>query len=129
MKVLALVLALTAGSALAGNGYDLTIDLTMNGKHVASPRVIVKDSEVATVSTTWNSQGRFLEVVATEFKGTGAPGILIKFTLGSVDKTGARTVLSRPQILTTEGPVSKIEVGNTGAEQVSLTVQAKRITF
>lgn len=43
MKLFAIVLAFVGSSAFAStNGYDLKMDLSLNGKHVSSPRVIVK---------------------------------------------------------------------------------------
>ncbi len=129
MRVLGFALALIAGSAFAGNSYDLKINLSLNGKHVASPRVIVKAGEKATITQRVDSQESFIEVVATESEAKNAPGIMMKFIVGYIQKNGDRTIISQPQILTNENFPSTMTVGKIGEEQLSLTVQAERKSF
>jgi ribosomal protein S4 len=129
MRVLGFVLTIIAGSAFAENGYDLKINLSLNGKHVASPRIIVKAGEKATITQRGYSQESFIEVVATENEAKNVPGILMKFSVGYIQKNGERTIISQPQILTNENSLSTMTVGKIGEEQLSLIVQAERKSF
>ncbi len=114
-------------------GYDLKMDLSLNGKNVSSPRVVVKAGEMASITQT-SEKGEassFIEVVVSEGEIKNHKGILIKFKVGSISKTGERTVLSEPQILAKENEPAKVTVSNKegGIEQISLSVVAKRKTL
>lgn len=109
------------------NGYDLKMDLSMNGKHISSPRVIVKAGETATITQKTDTEESFIEVVATEGEVQNHKGIVMKFTVGTISKNGQRTIVSKPQILAMENEKAEIIVGEDGGkEQLSLSVVAKR---
>ncbi len=129
MKNLGLFLLLAGSSAMAAKGYDLKMDLTMNGKHMSSPRVLVKAGEKATIAQEGKNGGSFIEVVATEGEVQGNAGIMMSFTVGTIDKKGARTIVSRPKILAVENSEARITVGENenSVEQISLTVTPKRV--
>lgn len=125
MKLLGLTLIMVGCSAFAvTNGYELKMDLSMNGKHISSPRIIVKAGEVAMITQKTDSEESFVEVVATEGEVQNHKGIMMKFIIGTIGKNGERIVVSKPQILAKEKQEVQIE---TGPPQVSLSVIAKRI--
>ena len=51
MKILGMALLMTVGTAFAStNSYEIKMDLSINGKHISSPRVIVEEGKLATLS-------------------------------------------------------------------------------
>ncbi len=127
MKMLVTVLAFVGSSAFAAtNGYDLKMDLSLNGKHVSSPRVIVKAGETATVTQKTDTEESFIEVVATEGSIQNHEGILMNFVVGVIGKNGERTIKAKPQVLAKENEPALITVGEKNGEEVSLSVVANR---
>ncbi len=103
--------------------YDLKIDLSINGKHIASPRMIVKDG--VTSSMTQDSDGKrtFIDVIATEQKSA----ILMKFVVGTISKIGEKQILSTPQILTVANEKAEVTVGNQKeSSEMNLSVIARK---
>lgn len=116
---------------IKNQGYDIKMDLTIDGKKVSSPQVSVKRGETASV-TQDTAQGKtVLEVTADEGEVDNHKGILMKFSISSVTADGTRTVLATPQILTaTDNERAEITVGNPEEKgRVSLSVTAKRKSF
>ena len=111
--------------------YDLQMELTIDGKHVSSPRVLVKPGETASVTQQSETDNSFIEVVATEGTLQNHSGILMKFVVGTIDKDGKRTIVSHPEILAKENEPATITVGqkNGSPEELSLSVVAERKTF
>lgn len=127
MKLLGLILVMISCSAFAAtNGYDLKMDLSINGKHVSSPRVIVKAGEMATVNQKKDTQESFIEVIATEGKVQNNKGIMMNFTVGYIGKNGERIIVSKPQILAKENEPALITVGEKDGTELSLSVIAQR---
>jgi len=111
-------------------GYDIKMDLTIDGKKVSSPQLSVKRGETASV-TQETSQGKtVLEVTADEGEMDNHKGILMKFSISSLTADGTRTVLASPQILAVENERAEVTVGNPEEKgRVSLSVSAKRKIF
>jgi hypothetical protein len=127
MKLLAIALAFVGGSALAStNGYDLKMDLSLNGKHVSSPRLIVRAGETAYISQKTDTEETFIEVVADEGSIQNHQGILMNFTVGIIDQNGQRVIKATPQILSKENEASQIRVGKSSSDEISLSVVATR---
>lgn len=132
MKRAILALSLFCGSVFASEtGYDLKMDLSINGKLVSTPKLMVKAGETATIlqesdSKTPNDQKTFIEVVAKEGPKDKNSGILMNFTVGVISKNGERTIRSTPRILVKENEVGQITIGGKGEEELSLSVVAKR---
>lgn len=127
MKLLGLALLMVGSSAFAStNGYDLKMDLSMNGKHVSSPRIIVKAGEKGTINQKTDTEESFIEVVATEGQVQNNKGIMMNFTVGYIGKNGERTIVSKPQILAKENEPAQITVGEKDGTELSLSVVAKR---
>lgn len=127
MKLVAIALAFIGSSALAStNGYDLKMELSLNGKHISSPRVIVKAGETATVTQKTDTEESFIEVVATEGKVQNHKGIMMNFVVGVIGKDGERTIKAKPQILAKENEPAQITIGGKNGDEVSLSVIANR---
>ena len=129
MKLLGItLLAMTSSAFASSNAYDLKMDLSLNGKHVSSPRVIVNEGEPATITQKTDSEGMFIEVVATEGSVQNHKGIMMKFTIGTIGKNGERIIIAKPQVLARENEPAKITQSEEGSqrEQLSLSVVAKR---
>lgn len=127
MKLVAIALAFIGSSAFAStNGYDLKMDLSLNGKHISSPRVIVKAGETATITQKTDTEESFIEVVATEGSIQNHKGILMNFVVGVIGKNGERTIKAKPQVLAKENEAAQITVGENNGDEVSLSVVANR---
>ncbi len=126
MKILGLTFLLACSSAFASiTSYDLKMDLSLNGKHVSSPRIIAKEGEIASIVQKSDDKETFIDVVTTKADTKNA--VLMKFTVGTIGKNGERTILARPQIIAKENETAKISQGETGGQELlSLSVTAKR---
>lgn len=132
MKIFGTVLLVMSGSAFASStAYDLRMNLAIDGKHVSSPRVIVKEGASATITQEIDSQKQFIEVIATESKIQKQAGVRMKFVIGLIGANGERTILARPQVIATEGKPAQITQNDTlsGEERLSLSVTAHKTTF
>ncbi|WP_041577183.1 hypothetical protein [Bdellovibrio bacteriovorus] len=127
MKLVAIVLAFAGSSAFAStNGYYLKMDLSLNGKHISSPKLAVKVGEPATISQKIDTEESFIEVVVTEGSIQNRKGILMSFVVGVVDQSGQRVIKSKPQVLSKENESAQITVGESNGDEVSLSVVANR---
>lgn len=127
--MLGIALLLIGSSAFGSTkGYDLKMELSLNGKHISSPRIIVKEGETATVTQKTDSEESFIEVVAIEGTVQNHNSIMMKFVVGTISKNGERTIVSKPQILARENEPAQITVSEkeNGPVQLSLSVIAKR---
>lgn len=130
MKWMALFFLMISSSAFASNhGYDLKMDLSMNGKHVSSPRMIVKAGEMGTIQQKSNNEETFIEVVATEGQVQNRKGILMNFTVGYIGQNGARKIVSQPQILSKENETAVVTVGGKDQTELTLSVVARRTSL
>ena len=74
-KLILVAFAFAGSTAIASTpGYDLKIELSMNGKRISSPHVIAKAGETATFTEKTNTEERFIEVIATEGEIQGNKG-------------------------------------------------------
>lgn len=122
--VLVLCAVLVSTSAFAGtNGYHLKIDLSIGGKHVLSPQIIVKEGEMASVTEEVSGEKTFVEVVATEKPVEKKNAILMKFVVGIVTASGERKILSTPKLIVLEGNKAQITVEKNSPEG-NLTLSA-----
>lgn len=126
MKLITIfTLALSAQASIAATrGYDLTIDYSLNGQRVTSPRVIVKEGETATIIRKVGDEETFIEVEATEGQMMDKSGIKMKLAVGTISKDGERRIISQPELLTTEKAPAELTI--KGEETISLSVHAKR---
>ncbi len=125
MKVLGLTFLLIINTAMASTHYDLKFDLFLHGKHVASPRVMTKEGEIASIIQKTNETETFIDVVATKAANM-KNAVLMNFTIGTINTLGERTTLSKAQIISKENKTATItQHESDGRENLSLTVIAK----
>ena len=106
------------------------MELSLNGAKASSPRIVVEEGKMGTITQETNGQKSYFEVVATESEIQGNKGILLKFKVGYIKKDGTRTIVSKPTILTKAGEEASISVGNeNGKEELHLKVVANRKTL
>lgn len=134
MKILWMVFLMTFGNAFAAtNFYDLKMDILMNGNHRFSPQILVKEGQVGSFTQTNINTGEesFIDVVASKSEIKNIKnGVLMKFTIGTVDKNGIKHIFGQPQVIASENQEANITEGITekGNEILSLSVIAtKRI--
>lgn len=120
------VLVLCSPVFAATKSYDVKVDLSVNGKRIAAPSVVVKDGETVTVFQKNELDETFIEVEAHEGMVQNRKGILMKFAVGTIDEFGERKIISRPQILAAENKLVEVTSGLTNNEKVSLSVVAKK---
>lgn len=127
MKLLGLALIMVSSSAFAAiTGYDLKMDLSINGKHISSPRLIVNTGEMGTIIQKTDTEETFIQVVATESDVQNHKDIMMKFTVGYIGNNGERTIVSKPEILAKENEAALITVREKTETELSLSVVAKR---
>lgn len=129
MKQITVFICFLVGSAAFANGggYDLKMDLSMNGKHVSSPRLIAREGEVASITQNLNGEKIFIEVVATEKPTANNRAILMSFVVGKISATGEKTIVSTPKIIALENDKAEVTVNNDqGKESIALSVTAAR---
>jgi hypothetical protein len=118
MKFAAILFLIANASFASVQKYDLNMELSLDGKKVMAPKMIVLDCKSASISEQKKGDGSFLDVIATENTGKG---ILMKFKVGRLEN-GMRRVLGEPSIIALDGQPAKIEMSN-----VSLFVTAKKL--
>ena len=119
-------ISLTAGATTAG--FDLKMDYSLNGKHVASPHMTTKSGQAAMVTQESKEKMTYLQVTPTDDKVVeGKHTIRMKFEVGTIAKDGTKTVLGRPEIIALENERAEISVSDeVGNEQVDIAVTAAR---
>lgn len=129
MLKLILGLFLVTSSAFAGtNGYDLKFDLSLNGKHVSSPRMSVLEGAVASIEQKNSTDSSYIEVKATEVVVSNKKRIKMNFTVGVVDKFGQKAVISKQNVIVRENELVKITLNENedNSKHLALSVIAKR---
>jgi C4-type Zn-finger protein len=129
MLKLVLGLFLVTSSAFAGaNGYDLKFDLSLNGKHISSPRMYVLEGAVASIEQKNSTDSSYIEVKATETMVSNKKRIKMNFTVGVVDKFGQKTVISKQNVIAKENELVKITLNENedNSKHLALSVVAKR---
>ena len=133
MKFLGIFLPIFALSTVASvaattNTYHLNFDLSLNGQHVSSPEVSLKEGSTGTITQKIEMGDCFIEVVPSESTVKNHPGILMKFTIGTIGKNGVRTVISKARALLKENDPAKITVDKLDgrSEKLLFSVTAER---
>ncbi|MBL7688366.1 MAG: hypothetical protein JNJ49_10045 [Bdellovibrionaceae bacterium] len=136
MKTFILALALSFSPTLMAAGpatkagYALKMELSMNGKVVSTPQLIVRNGATGSITEESATQKTFIEVTATEGSVQKRQGIMMNFVVGVIAKDGVRTVLSRPSILANENEKAEITIaGKESGETMALSVIAARKTL
>lgn len=128
MKFLILLSFICSGKAMASiNSYELKTNLSINKKHVSSAMVMMREGKLASITQKNNDtdEENFIEVVTTKDDQYMEDGILMRFTIGTVDKNGVKHILARPQVIAKDKQESKISLGAKNGEILELSVIAK----
>ena len=122
------VLAVNSTSKVQPKSYSLKMELSLDGKKIFAPQMIVEAGKKATFSSDVSGKNTFIDVTATEGEIQNRKGIMMSFVVGHISKDGVRTIISEPQILAMENEKAQIEVGSnqSNQEMVSLSVTAQR---
>ena len=129
MKVFLLGLLFISGEILAAtNGYEIKIDLALNGKRISQPTILVKEGELATVDQKNSKDSSYIEVKAAEIMVADKKRIKINFTVGIVDKFGQKAVTSKHNVIVRENETTKITLDENedNSKHLSLAVIIKR---
>lgn len=127
LSVILAALLFSSSAFAAKKAYKLDMALTVNGDHLSSPKVVVKEGETATVTQQTFDGKNYFDVVAKEGEMMGHKGILMEFRVGQVNKDGSKTIISRPKVLAKEGEEASISVAeDDGKKVLFLKVTANR---
>src|SRR5262245_14523299 len=100
--VFAVIAAMATFSASAKT-YELALELSVNGRPVAAPRLLV----AAGVTSSVQIDDTFIDVVARD--EPKLQGMLVSFSIGKMEH-GARTVLATPAIVAAAGQRAEVRV-------------------
>ena len=131
MKILTLLTGLIFSLAVSADptpAFDLKMELSLNGKVVSAPRVVMKAGETASVIQNTDYGKTYVDVVASEASLKDHKAIMMKFTISVLGKYGKKRVIAKPHIIANAGEMAKISLSENekGPEQLSLTVVAQR---
>jgi hypothetical protein len=124
--LLALAIAYSAQAWASQNTYKLDMKLSVDGKHTASPKMIVKEGETATITQQSKNQKTFIEVIAKEGKIKDQNGIIMNMIIGTMNKDGSRKTLSKPMVFVKDGEKAEFSMNDDASHGVSLSILAKR---
>lgn len=123
------VLALFSVTAFAKTQkFDLKVNLTVNGKKIASPKLIINEGQRGTIS--WQNDGEkeahFLEVVAKNDKDFGPDVIFLDLKLGHGETK--KEIETEPEMLVKNNmPGHLTIIDGQSQETMELEVTAKRL--
>jgi hypothetical protein len=127
MKTIISVLLISISVLASKKSYDLKMELSIDGKQVSIPSVVVEEGVHGTITKELVTQNSYVEVIATEENIQGNKGILMKFEVGHFKKDGSRVIISNPIVLANEGEEASISIEEEdGIDKFSLKVIAKR---
>jgi hypothetical protein len=115
-KFLVAIICLISNSVFASQeAFDLQMDQSIDGKHISSPRIVVKEGEKETIIQESNGQKSFIEVIVKEDKAPNSKqAIFMTFVVGKIALDGSRTIVSQPQITSIPNEKAQITVGKGG---------------
>jgi len=123
---MSLILFIFSFSTFAVQSYKLDMNLLIDNKSVSKPKIIVQEGEKGTITQNDSATNTTTEisVVASQGEMQGRKGILLKMEVG-YNKNNVQKIVSRPQILVSEGQEALVEVvGNEGNKKMSLKIIA-----
>lgn len=113
----------------ATTNIDMNVNLSINGKNIASPRFIVENGKTASATEQVAKEKFWIEVTAlNEQTVQNKKGILMKFKIGIFNHDGSVKIISQPQILAIPNQQAKIEISDANKNEIALSVLAKVTT-
>lgn len=111
-------------------GFDIKMDIVVDGKTLSSPRIQVLEGVQTTVTERVKQEKTFFNLVATQDKEMkGKQTVLMKFEIGKFDEKGQKIVVGQPQIIAFENEPASISVGTEEKEAYSISVIAQKKIF
>lgn len=123
------VLALFSATALAKTQkFDLKVNLTVNGKKIASPKLIINEGQRGIIS--WQNEGDkeayFIDVIAKNDKDFGPDVIFLDLKLGHGESK--KEIETEPEMLVKNNmPGHLTIIDGQSKEEMQLEVTAKRL--
>jgi len=124
-----------SASLFAASGYDLTMEISVDGKVVSTVMIKVLEGQKATMTKkTMEEDSRTeklteITVVAREGQMSDHKGILLDIEIGHTNGQ-ARSIVSKPQILVQNGKETLFETHEDGGKnKLSLKIVATRTTI
>ena len=117
-----LSLLFMVSTAVAGDTIlKLDFELSINGAVVSQPKIMTLSGETASIQSTVEGEGYFIEVTPTIEKENQ---VQMKFVVAKVNDS-LKNILSEPQIITILGQSAQIQQENKDSKETfSLTVTA-----
>ena len=117
-----LSLLFMVSTAVAGDTVlKLDFELSINGAVVSQPKIMTLSGETASIQSTVEGEGYFIEVTPTIEKENQ---VQMKFVVAKVNDS-LKNILSEPQIITILGQSAQIQQENKNSKETfSLTVTA-----
>lgn len=126
MKLFVFIGSLILGSAaFAAPSYDLKVDLSVDGKLVSSPHLVVREGETGSIIQDTNGKKIYIDVVAKAHK---PKGIEMNFQYGEILANGEKQTLYTPQIIALENEKASIQMAQKGEPVHELVVIAKKVS-
>jgi type II secretory pathway component GspD/PulD (secretin) len=126
-SVLAFCLFIGSTALASGKAYDLKLNVSIEGKIISTPRIIVKEGETGSITQDGADGKTYIEVVATEGSIENHKGILMNFVVAKIGADGKKQILGKPRILAKENERAMLMVGDeNGKETLSMAIVAKR---
>ena len=124
MRLLAMVMMLMAATCCLASetAYELSLSFSIDGKHIASPQVVVRNG----VKSTIDLDGRFIDVLARE--SPEDKRVVLSFWIGEIEE-GMRKILATPSAVALAGRQIVLKVmldeRGSGMQQITLAVTAQ----
>ena len=120
-NIIIILLCLTSLISFAATtNIDMNVNLTINGKTIASPRFLLEDGKTTSITEQVAKEKYFIEVNAqNEQKVQNKKGILIKFKIGIFNPDGSVKIISQPQILAIPNQQAKIEISDANKNEIA----------
>jgi hypothetical protein len=119
MVKFALVALALSFSAFARNTYDVNVDISVGGRKIASPAVIVKEGEQVTLV----QDNQVIQLDLEEVKMQGLTGIKMGFKVNYMDSTGYKSK-STGSVFVIENQRARFTTGE-GDDMLEVSVVAK----
>ena len=110
--------------AFAGSqAIELNVDLSLNGKHIMSPKILAKDGEKTTVTSGQGAERTYMEVIATERLLNNKKAVQMNFVIGTINAGGKKTVLSNSTLITRENNRGEIQTVEENGEAIVISAK------
>ncbi len=128
MRFIATIASLIFTSLVFAKSYDLKLDLSLAGKSVGSPRLIVKENEKASFITEDGKQKMTIEVIAQDASSKEVPnGIKLDFRINHIELANNKTIEIAPALIVKDNSPASITTNTDTGEEILLSVTSKAI--